>query len=155
MPISIGEIPDQINRAVGDIYRISEPLQGQTSDVCMLDCAGGKYVLKRTKGQHFSSWLNREVSVLNHLKHTDLLVPEVYEFIFETNGSQAWALLEQFPGEPMSAAFQKPMDIQQKYDLIYQYGKMLAFIHSIPCPASLKEVTPGWIACLKKRKNIC
>lgn len=66
-PIHIDEIPSEIKEYLNKIHSIKFPRQGYTSDVGLIENNKGVYALKRTKGELFCSWLNREVSVLNCL----------------------------------------------------------------------------------------
>lgn len=62
-PININEIPIEIKEYLNKINSIRFPRQGYTSDVGLIENNQGFYALKRTKGELFSSWLNREICI--------------------------------------------------------------------------------------------
>jgi hypothetical protein len=68
----LNEIPIAILDLVGEVKNLTYPRQGHTSDVCIIESDKGFFVLKRTKGERYCSWLSQEVFVLNSLSQTDL-----------------------------------------------------------------------------------
>ena len=98
-PILIDEIPSEIKEYLNKIYSIRFPRQGYSSDVGLIENNQGFYALKRTKGELFCSWLNREIAVLNCLTNqTKLPVPKVKKFVKQENHRNSQALLEFLEG---------------------------------------------------------
>lgn len=137
-PIQIGEIPDEIGEYLKNINSIKFPRQGFTSDVGIIHNHQGSYVLKRTKGEWFCSLLKREVSVLNCMaKETKLLIPKVKLFVEQKQNSQCWALFEFLQGDTIRLALKDEKNKETRQEIIFNFGKLLADIHSTPCPKEL------------------
>ncbi|WP_282939967.1 hypothetical protein [Paenibacillus sp. RC67] len=94
VPIYLNEIPNEFNHYLGSIKDITFPRQGHTSDVGIIQSEHGKFVLKRTKGEQYSTWLSEEVGVLKSLSVAPLSTPKVYHFVEQKSEDQAWALME-------------------------------------------------------------
>ncbi|WP_164821828.1 phosphotransferase, partial [Paenibacillus koleovorans] len=104
LPIKVNEIPNEIYDYLDSVNDIKFPRQGHTSDVGIVESANGRFILKRTKGEQYCSWLSNEVRVLKYLNNTTLPIPEVYRFVERTDENQSWALLEFFEGETLRQA---------------------------------------------------
>ncbi|OCA85788.1 aminoglycoside phosphotransferase APH(3') [Bacillus sp. FJAT-27225] len=144
-PIQLNEIPLEIKRYVGTIQSITFPRQGCTSDVVVIKSESGKYALKRTKNKLYSSWLTREVAVLDCLaKQTKLPVPKVLHFTAENDKNEAWALTEFLEGETLRAALSIETNKHKRLELLLNFGKILSEIHSTPCPDELRYDAP-WL----------
>lgn len=137
LPIKVDEIPGEIIDFLGAINDIKFPRQGHTSDVGIVEGAKGRFVLKRTKGEQYCSWLSNEVRVLNYLKNTPLPVPTVYRLVEQTEEVQSWVLLEFFEGETLRQALPKEKNKNKKHEMIFSFGVILAQIHSTPCPLGM------------------
>lgn len=137
LPIKLEEIPNEIIDYLGAITDIEFPRQGHTSDVGIIKGTKGRFVLKRTKGEQYCSWLSNEVSVLKHLNNLPLPIPKVYRFVEQTEENQSWALFEFFEGETLRQALPKEKNKNKKHEMIFRFGAVLAQIHSTPCPKSM------------------
>ncbi|MFS0592758.1 aminoglycoside phosphotransferase family protein [Cytobacillus horneckiae] len=137
-PIYINEIPNEIKQYVTEVLSIRFPRQGYTSDVGIIENAGNVFVLKRTKEPLYSSWLSQEVSVSNCLSEkTNLPVPKVKKFVAERGKDHAWALFEFLEGDTLRTALNKEKNKEKRNELIFNFGKILSRIHSMPCPKEL------------------
>ncbi|SDO48530.1 phosphotransferase family protein [Alkalicoccus daliensis] len=136
-PIQIYEIPTEIKDFVGTIKSITFPRQGYTSNVGVIECKNGFFVLKRTKGMPNNTSLNREVSVLNHLAATNLPIPTVHQFVEQETNNQSWALFELIEGETVRTALSNEVAEEKRQEIIFNFGKILAQVHSTPCPSEL------------------
>jgi aminoglycoside phosphotransferase (APT) family kinase protein len=137
-PIHIDEIPIEIKEFLQNIISIRFPRQGYTSDVAVIENNQGFYALKRTKGELFCSWLTREISVLNCLANqTKLPVPKVKKFVEQENQRNSWALLEFLEGETLRAALCSEKNKEKRQEMIFNFGAILAQIHSTSCPKEL------------------
>ncbi|PEL14465.1 aminoglycoside phosphotransferase family protein [Bacillus sp. AFS017336] len=136
-PIRLKEIPNGIRSIVGDIIEIAFPRQGHTSNVGILKTTNGYYVLKRTKGEQYSSLLTKEVHVLNELSQTELSIPKVYNYIEDKNEDSFWSLMENIEGETLRSYLSIENTKEKKYEAIYNFGKTLSKLHSTICPDSL------------------
>ncbi|MCS7460989.1 aminoglycoside phosphotransferase family protein [Paenibacillus doosanensis] len=137
-PILLREIPREIIEHSGTVKSIRFPRQGHTSDVGIIECAHGRFVLKRAKGEQYCAWLSREVGVLSCLHSGAALpVPRVYRFVEQKEENQSWALLQCFEGETLREALTKENSADKKQELIFRFGASLAQIHAALCPEAL------------------
>lgn len=136
-PIRINEIPIQIKDFAGTINSITFPRQGYTSDVGIIESQSGFYALKRTKGLLNNTSLKREAAVLTHLAGTQLPVPTVHQFIAQENTNQSWALFELIEGQTLRAALSNEASEEKRLEMIFNFGKALAQIHSTFCPTEV------------------
>jgi len=137
-PIQVDEIPEEIREYLKNIDCIKFPRQGYTSNVAIIQSHQGSFALKRTTGEWFCSLLKREVSVLNRLaKETKLRVPKVELFVEQKQDSQCWALFEFFQGETIRIALKDEKNKEIRQEIIFNFGKLLADVHSTPCPKEL------------------
>ncbi|MFD1032655.1 phosphotransferase family protein [Metaplanococcus flavidus] len=143
-PIQISEIPTEIKDYAGTIKSITFPRQGYTSNVGIIESQSGFYALKRTRGNLNNTSLNREVSVLNHLAATQLSVPKVHLFVEQENTNQSWVLFEVMEGQPLRAALFNEEIEEKRREMIFNFGKSLAQIHSTSCPTEITYQRP-WL----------
>jgi predicted Ser/Thr protein kinase len=125
IPILLNEIPIAILDLVDEVKNLTFPRQGHTSDVCIIESDKGFFVLKRTKGERYCSWLSQEVFVLNCLSQTDLSIPKIYKFVEEKDNSQSWALLEYIEGVTLRNSLMNENNQNKRHEMIFQFGKIL------------------------------
>ncbi|WP_346729201.1 phosphotransferase family protein [Lederbergia citrea] len=140
-PIERQEIPADFLKITGEIKYITFPEQGCTSNVGIIESENGRFVLKRAFEKRYCKWLEKEAQILKGLQDSKLPVPNIYAFTKEPD--QAWILMEYLPGTTMGKALQKEPDPEKRKSLIFQFGKVLATIHSTPCPADLQKA--NWL----------
>ncbi|MNI19019.1 Aminoglycoside 3'-phosphotransferase [compost metagenome] len=136
-PISLHEIPYEIIDNLGIVEDIRFPRQGHTSDVGIIESTKGCFIIKRTKGEQYCSWLSQEIHVLNCLRNTKLPVPTVYQVVEHNNENESWALLQYFEGETLRQALFNEKNTDKKHEMIFNFGVKLSNIHSTPCPNEL------------------
>lgn len=136
-PIHVDEIPDEILNYVGTIKDTWFPRQGHTSDVGIIDTENGKYILKRTKGKQFCSWLYHEAFILTCLSKTSLPVPALHKFVEQETENQSWTLTQFLEGETLRSALFNEKDKEKRYEMLFGFGKVLAQVHATPCPKEL------------------
>lgn len=134
--IKLNEIPIEILECVGGIKNLQFPRQGHTFDVGIIETENGMYVLKRTKGKQFCSWLSKEVLVLNCLLKTNLPIPLLYKFIGQKSENQSWTL-KYIEGETLRNYLFYETNQNKRHFVIHNYGKILSDIHSTVCPGEL------------------
>ncbi|MCQ6559380.1 phosphotransferase family protein [Paenibacillus mendelii] len=122
---------------VGTIKDITFPRQGHTSDVAIIASTAGRYVIKRTRGEQYCSWLSQEVRVLNALRHTKLPVPIVYQAVEQKHDNQNWALMHYFEGETLRQSLSNETNTDKRHEMIFNFGVILSRIHATPCPPEL------------------
>ncbi|MFD0048556.1 phosphotransferase family protein [Actinomycetes bacterium NPDC127524] len=140
LPIRMDEIPVEIKEYLNKIISLSYPRQGYTSDVGIVNSDLGFFVLKRTKGEVFSSLLKREQSILNILTNkTELPTPKVKKFLEVENSTVSWILMELLEGETLRSALLNEKKKEIRHEIIFNFGRILSQIHSTPCPDELKN----------------
>ncbi|WP_246938976.1 phosphotransferase family protein [Bacillus pinisoli] len=153
-PILIDEIPISIKDCLNNIFSISFPRQGYTSDVGLIKSEQGSFALKRTKGKLFCSMLKTEVSILNCLiKETELPVPKVKGFLEKDDEMESWALIEFVEGDTLRTALFNETCKVKRQEIIFNFGKILSQIHSTPCPNELIKEQPWIDQILYKAEN--
>ncbi|WP_238177720.1 hypothetical protein [Paenibacillus contaminans] len=120
-PIRLNEIPNELFDSLGTVKNIYFPSQGHTSDVGIIESAKGRFVIKRTKGEQYCSWLSREVHALNCLTGTSLPIPAVYQVVEQKNENQAWALMQYFEGETLREALYKEKNTDRRHEMIFLF----------------------------------
>lgn len=137
-PIRLDEIPDELIDGLGTITNVTFPRQGHTSDVGIVECGEGRFVIKRSKGELYGSWLMREAHVLKKLRSTNLPVPDIYRIVEQKEENQAWTLMRYAEGETLRQALQREKRTDTKHELIFHFGAALSRIHSTHCPDELR-----------------
>lgn len=136
-PISLHEIPDEIMDNLGAVINMKYPRQGHTSDVGIVESTRGCFIIKRTKGEQYCSWLSQEVHVLSCLRNTRLPIPAVYQHVEQKSENQAWALLQYFEGETLRQALLHEKNANKRHEMIFNFGAILSNIHSTECPIEI------------------
>ncbi|MDR7071367.1 phosphotransferase family protein [Fictibacillus barbaricus] len=142
-PFELNDIPKEIKKGLSKIIYIMFPKQGWTSDVGIIVTDDGKFVIKRSKGEKYSSWLKQEIFVLNALSKTNLPVPKVIHYAVRKE--ETWAMLEFMEGQTLRDYLLHEKDMHKRQEALYQFGKTLAQIHSTDCPAELRSDKP-WLS---------
>ena len=140
-PIQLNEIPKEIVEYVGGVINIHFPRQGHTSNVGILNSKKGTFVLKRTKGNPFCTWLSKEAWVLKNLAASALPAPRLYYFIEQPLQNQSWALMAYLEGDTVRSALEKEDNAENRHEILFNFGKVLSAIHSTPCPKELVKDT--------------
>src|SRR5690606_8421865 len=96
------------------------PEQGCTSNVGIIKGENGVFVLKRSKGERYSGWLEREAFILKSLSETSLPIPVIHAFEKNSELNESWMLMNFIQGETMGEALQKERDSEKRRSLIYQ-----------------------------------
>lgn len=137
----MNEIPNEITNFMGQIRQIRFPQQGDTSDVGIIASEQGLFVLKRTRGRQFRSWLHHEVLVLDALANTDLPVPRGHLYVEHDLQNQSWAVFYYLEGDTLRQVLSQERDCERRQETIMNFGGILAKIHATPCPNVLRSET--------------
>lgn len=149
-PIKIEEIPYEIQAYLQNINSMKFPRQGHASNVAIIENNQGLHVLKRAKGQ-FSSWLMKEVAIINCLtSKTNLPIPQVKLAIEQKASNESWALIEFLQGETIRNALANERKQEKRQQIIFNFGQILQRIHSTPCPNELRGEQP-WLKQMLKQ----
>ncbi|MGE5704595.1 MAG: phosphotransferase family protein [Clostridia bacterium] len=139
-------IPPMLKEVTGPIRHLAFPRQGCTSEVGIVESERGRFIVKRTQGTRFCSWLRREVDVLKSLVGSQLPIPQVLCFLEQEDGLlQSWALLEYCEGKTIREALEQEHHRQKRDDLLAAFGAVLAKLHATPCPPELNFSETGWL----------
>jgi aminoglycoside phosphotransferase (APT) family kinase protein len=135
LPIGLKEIPSSFHKHIGTIQSVSVPKQGATSDVLVLHCNEGHFVIKRCYGKRFSKWLSHEYETLRTLSNTIIPVPTVYDFFMDVN--QAWLLMSHIEGISLRDFMANSPSTRARCSILMHYGKLLSILHSSQYPPDL------------------
>jgi len=144
-PIAEQEIPKKLVKIIGKVEKMTFPEQGCTSNVGIIKGENGVFVLKRSKGDRFAEWLEREAIILKSLSETHLPIPVIYAFEKDFARNESWMLMNFIQGETMGEALQNETDPEKKRSLIYQFGRVLKKIHSTKCPEGIYQADVIWL----------
>jgi len=136
-PISLHEIPGEIMDNLGTVINMKYPRQGHTSDIGIVESARGCFIIKRTKGEQYCSWLSQEVHVLSCLRSTELPIPAVYQHVEQKSENQSWALLQYFEGETLRHSLLHEKNSNKRHEMIFNFGAILSKVHSTEWPLEI------------------
>ncbi|MBS4197187.1 phosphotransferase family protein [Lederbergia citri] len=145
VPIAEQEVPIKFVSIIGKIEKMTFPEQGCTSHVGIVKGENGVFVLKRSKGERYSGWLEREAFILKSLSETSLPIPVIHAFEKNSELNESWILMNFIQGETMGEALQKEKDSEKRRSLIYQFGEVLREIHSTTCPEEIYQPDTIWL----------
>jgi len=141
MPLDLQSFPTEISSFLEPIYQLTFPPQGDTSTVAVVAAARGKYVVKRSYGEQFSSWIKQEYTVLTALIQSPL--PTSYPHAFfqreTTNGLESWLVMSYLSGDPLIFAIKNESDQEERLSILRAYGNSLATIHRHGVPSELRS----------------
>ena len=140
-PLDSQGFPEEIQACLGHVHNLLFPPQGDTSAVAAVDATNGKYVVKRSYGEQFGSWLKREYEVLEALVQAPFPTPHSHAFVQRetSEGLESWLVMSYVPGEPLIAAIEHESDQEARWNMLHAFGNALAAIHSYPVPAELQS----------------
>lgn len=141
VPLDIKEFPEEISSSLGHIHQLIFPPQGDTSVVAIADTTHGKYVVKRSHGEQFSSYLKQEYKVLGELAQSPFSMPRPLAFVQREAGKEleSWLVMSYLPGEPLIVAIDNEVHQDRRLSILRAFGSVLATIHSHPVPAELQS----------------
>jgi aminoglycoside phosphotransferase (APT) family kinase protein len=136
--------PPEVQAVLGEIYHITSPKQGATSQVWMVECAAGRRVVKHAPRLPFRDWLFREALVLEGLKDSGLPIPIRYLDGSQLSEPLPYLVMSLLVGEPLSSVIEESSDTTRRLNLISAFGVMLRKIHDTPAPQALHHEIP-WL----------
>lgn len=144
-PIQKDQLPEEFRSIAGDIKEMRFPRQGYTSDLAIIKGSNGLFAIKRAKGERFCHCLHQEAQVLRCLLETGLPIPRVHGLVEQRESGQAWAMFQYIHGQTLRSALSEVRSKDTKYELIYSFGKVLAWIHGTACPQELMRTDMPWV----------
>jgi aminoglycoside phosphotransferase (APT) family kinase protein len=147
-PLAAQDLPDQVRELAGEPLRLSFPRQGETSAVAVVAGRRHKLVVKRARGEQFSSWLAQERRVLFVLPELPFRVPRV-RLLCQTGTPfepESWLVTDFIPGEPMREALTRTAGRDERAGLLRAWGATLSAIHRAPVPLGLAVAGHTWLA---------
>ena len=146
-PLSAHELPDQIRDLAGEPLRLSFPRQGYTSNVAVVAGRRHKLVVKRARGEQFSSWLAQERRVLFVLPELPFRFPRV-RLLCQTGTPfepESWLVSDFIPGDPLREVLLRVTARDERAELLRAWGATLAAIHRAPLPLGLAVAGRSWL----------
>src|SRR5215831_3671294 len=87
--ITVEALPEALQAFLGPIHQLTYPPQGDTSDLAIVGCQAGTFVVKRSSSEQYRRWLAQEYRVLQALVTVPLPIPQPYLYL---EGSPAGSL---------------------------------------------------------------
>ena len=140
--------PEELHAFLGQIQNLTYPRQGWTSDVALIVCDKGTYVVKRSQGEPFCSWLAREYRVLQMLRDCPLPLPQPCSYVHRNLAGipEAWLIMTCLPGASLRVVAQAEHDQTVKRRMLFAFGQALARLHRLPVPPELcSERQEPWL----------
>lgn len=145
--ITIKDLPQEFRDTLGEVRNLTFPKQGCTSEVAVVECANGKYVVKRARGEQYGAWLAEEHRVLTALALLPLtIIPKPYHFVRRTTlaGDESWLLMDYLPGESVGERLLQVKNGGEREAILRSFGRALALLHMLPVPPELTGGEP-WL----------
>lgn len=135
----IQTLPDEIYSFLGPIQQFAYPPQGDTSIVAVVDAAHGRYVVKRSRGEQFSSWIQREYTALQTLIQSPLPTPYPHVFVQRevADEIEAWLVMSYLFGDPVIVAVEHESEPEARVRILRAFGNALSTIHRYAVSADL------------------
>ncbi|HLG64476.1 MAG TPA: aminoglycoside phosphotransferase family protein [Ktedonosporobacter sp.] len=148
VPLTPDLFPQEIKAFLGEVHTLAYPRQGYTSNITIVGCERGTYVVKHSPGEQFSNWLAQEHRVLQGLKNVPLPLPQPYHYMqrYLSGAPEAWLVMGYLPGNSLREIAEAERDQAVKRQILYAVGQALAKLHSLPVPPSLlAESQEPWL----------
>jgi len=167
----IKEIPEEVLAVTGAIRSIRFPVQGQVSDLGLVEAARGSFALKRLRERIAFldpdadgvpprlEWAEKEFRPLRVLAPLGLPVPRAHALVRRGSppDEEAWVVMDALPGAPVYSGEDAPgawRDLTEKVEgtawgpaVMRSLGQAVARIHQEPVPAEFAESSRdpfGW-----------
>ncbi|HEX4207560.1 MAG TPA: phosphotransferase [Ktedonobacteraceae bacterium] len=147
--------PQVLYAFFGTIRDITYPTQGWTSNVAVIDCARGKFVIKQSHGEQYSAWLAQEYKVLQALSSTSLPIPHLHQFVqqYSSDTPACWLVMDYLPGESLRSLLMDEADQTNRQSLLREFGCTLATIHKQAAPPDLLPGQKPWVEDMLERAH--
>lgn len=145
--MTIKDLPQEFLSILGEVQNLTFPKQGCTSDVAVVESTTGRYVVKRARGEQYSSWLAEEYRVLTALAPLPLtIIPKPYQFTRQVlpAGEECWLLMDYLPGVSVGERLLASNSLEERQAILHSFGRALALLHMLPVPPELPCDTP-WL----------
>ena len=133
--------PPEVQAFLGEIYRVTMPKQGATSQVWIVECAAGMRVVKHASRVPYVDWLIQEEFMLLVLWHwavrRKFTVPIPDLFFVGGTSHEPYLIMSWLPGEPLATVMTREDDPTRRLDWMSAFGKILRQIHDTPVPEEL------------------
>ena len=152
--IVLSALPDEIKSFLGSVYELTYPRQGDTSDVAIVVCERGKYVVKRSRGEQFRDWLAQEYHVLQALIEVSLPLPRPYLYVecCTSETPESWLVMSCLSGDSLRIVARNETDQAAKRQMLFAVGQVLARLHRFPVPTALcVERKEAWLDSMLKQ----
>jgi Ser/Thr protein kinase RdoA (MazF antagonist) len=147
--------PPEVLAVLGDIYAVTSPKQGATSQVWIVECAAGMRVVKYASRAPYVDWLMREGFVLKvfswglgfgkNEREITFPFPKLYLDGANLNDPPIpYLVMSVLPGEPLSNVMAGEDDPTRRLHWMSKFGTVLRQIHDTPAKLMLRYRIP-WL----------
>ena len=147
--------PPEVLNVLGEIYHVTMPKQGATSQVWIVECAAGVRVVKHASRVPYVDWLMREGFVLKvfswglgfgkNEKEITFPFPKLYlDGANLDDPPLPYLVMSLLPGEPLSNVMAGEDDPIRRLHWMSAFGAMLRQIHDTPARLMLRYRIP-WL----------
>jgi aminoglycoside phosphotransferase (APT) family kinase protein len=146
--ITVEALPEALQAFLGSIHQVTYPPQGYTSDLAIIGCQTGTFVVKRSRSRQYRRWLAQEYRVLQALLTVPLPIPRpcLYLEVTQSGSLEAWLVMTCLPGESLKIVVRRQPDQAAKRVLLQRVGQTLAQLHQVPIPPLLQgESQESWL----------
>jgi aminoglycoside phosphotransferase (APT) family kinase protein len=147
--------PPEVLAALGEVYAITSPKQGATSQVWIVECTAGTRVVKCATRSPFVDWLMREGFILEVFtqglgfgkNEREITFPFPKLYLDGTNLDDQpipYLVMSVLPGEPLSNVMASEDDPTRRLHWMSKFGVVLRQIHDTPAKLMLRYRIP-WL----------
>jgi aminoglycoside phosphotransferase (APT) family kinase protein len=141
--------PPEVAAVLGEIYQVTMPKQGATSQVWIVECAAGERVVKHASRAPYVDWLMREGFVLkvfswglgfgDNYREITFPFPIVYlDGTILEDPPIPYLVMNVLPGEPLSTVMAGEDDSGRRQHWMSVFGATLRQIHNTPAQHVLR-----------------
>ena len=143
--------PPEVLNVLGEIYQITSPKQGATSQVWVVECAAGMRVVKHASRAPYVDWLMGEGAVLKGFNSATFLktatenlkfpFPKLYldGSMMQVERSIPYLVMGYLPGEPLATVMSHENDPKRRLHWMSLFGDVLRKVHSFPGTQSVNK----------------
>lgn len=129
--------PPEVLAVLGEIYTVTSPKQGATSQVWIVECTAGERVVKYAPQLPYRDWLFREATVLHDLANSGLPIPHLYFNGHDQPQPLPYIVMSRLPGDPLATVISRENDLAKRLAWMSKFGTLLRKMHDTLAPQNL------------------
>jgi aminoglycoside phosphotransferase (APT) family kinase protein len=152
--ITVEALPKALQEFLGPIHQLTYPPQGYTSDLAIVGCQAGTFVVKRSRDEPYRRWLAQEYRVLQALLTVPLPIPRPYLYLegAQPGSLESWLVMSYLLGDSLRTVARMEPDQAAKRKIVYRVGQTLAQLHQLTVPPLLQaERQESWLETMLKQ----